>query len=263
MVDRFPFMPGLEEVVKGTPATRLVYLDDAYATSYRCEVIRVIKDGGNSYVLLDATIFHPKAGGQPSDRGSITEGEKKVEVKRAMGVWDETGFHVIHYGKGIVGQGLATLSIDWQPRYLYMRRHTAAHLLDHCLAEVTGRKTVTLGSWLGDESYVDYAGSPPSPEEIKKVEELERRYVNERLPVTFKVIPAEEAASLEAPNEERLPKYARELRLVRIGEFEWIPCGGTHVRTSGEIGDFRLLRVTPVQGGYRVYFDVGRDGSSV
>ncbi len=164
---------------------------------------------------------------------------------------------MIHYGKGFVEPGKASFQIDWESRYLYMKRHTAAHLLDHCLAEATGAKTVTLGSWLGDPAYLDYAGSMPLESQIRAAERLENEYIQEGLPVSFSVVPASDAVRLDAPNEERLPKSAKELRLVRVGDFEWIPCGGTHVNSTKEIGGFRIKGVNPIEGGYRIYFDVG------
>ncbi|MGC8631069.1 MAG: hypothetical protein ACP5T2_01385 [Thermoprotei archaeon] len=249
-------MAGLEDLIKGTFPTKLLYLDNSYLTACDCEVLKTVRDGKNLYLISDATIFHPKAGGQPSDVGTVAFEGEKLEVKRAMGVWSEDGFHVIHFGKGNVQIGKAHFEIDWSSRYLYMKRHTAAHLLDHCLMEATGKKSVTLGSWLGDKPYVDYAGQAPSLQDLKSAERLENEYIEQSLPVTFTVVPAEQAGLLGAPNEERLPKSAKELRLVRIGDFEWIPCGGTHLNNVREIGKFSIDTVIPIDGGYRVYFTV-------
>ncbi|WP_449462882.1 alanyl-tRNA editing protein [Tardisphaera miroshnichenkoae] len=250
-------MPGLEEIVKGYGPTELLYLKDSYMRVCDCEVVYAKKDGKNSYVLAKSTIFHPKSGGQPGDLGHIKGEGGELEVKKVMGVWTDDGYYVIHYGKGSVEPGRASFQIDWEARYLYMRRHTAAHLLDHCLAEATGVKTVTLGSWLGDPAYLDYAGPMPSEDEIKMAERLENDYIGKGLPVSFSMIPASEAAHLDAPNEERLPKSAKELRLVRVGDFEWIPCGGTHVNNTKEIRGFVIKGANKIEGGYRIYFDVG------
>ncbi|MGC8601159.1 MAG: hypothetical protein ACP5GO_02765 [Thermoprotei archaeon] len=252
-------MAGLEEIVRGIPPTELAYLRDSYQRECNCEVIQTKKDGSNLYVVASSTIFHPKSGGQPGDVGIISGEGGELEVKKTMGIWTEQGYYVIHYGKGSLERGMAKFQIDWKSRYLYMKRHTAAHLLDHCLAEATGTKTVTLGSWLGDPAYIDYAGTMPSADQLSLAEELENKYISEALPVSFLIIAASDAKLLGAPNEERLPRSAKELRVVRIGDFESIPCGGTHVKSTKEIGGFSIKGVSTVEGGFRIYFDVSND----
>jgi len=82
--------------------------------------------------------------GQPSDAGTVESSTFRLDVERAMlhsGV-------IIHYGKsdGKPDAGLVTCRIDWPNRFLMMRRHTAAHLLDHCLATLRGSRVETTDS---------------------------------------------------------------------------------------------------------------------
>mgnify|MGYP001626393110 CR=1 FL=1 len=249
-------MPTLQEMTVGFPATDLLYLRDAYLRREAAKVLRVELDGKRSYVLLDRTIFHPKGGGQPSDRGWLEWETGSATLRKAMGFWDDRGFFVLHYLEGRLPADRVQMRLDWDFRYLLMRRHTAAHLMDHCLQEASGTKSVTLGSWLGDQPYVDYAGSVPKEEDVKLALDLAERYISDDLPLHFAVFSASDVVGLAPPNEERLPRGVSELRVVKIGDFEWIPCGGTHLRSTREIGSIQLKGISGVTGGYRFWFDV-------
>ena len=140
----------LDEVVQGVQETELLYLRNAELASIQANVLKIVPEKRtHAYLVLDRSIFHPKGGGQPSDRGKITSPEYALEVKRAI-------FHkgvVIHWGRiasGTPSQGPASCELDWDYRHLVMRRHTAAHLLDHCLAKATSTvlKPPILGSIL-------------------------------------------------------------------------------------------------------------------
>ncbi|MBS7622545.1 alanyl-tRNA editing protein [Candidatus Bathyarchaeota archaeon] len=246
----------LADLVRGLPATRLLYQDDSYLRETSCTLLRVEPDERRAYyVITDQSIFHPKSGGQPSDIGRITGDSFALEVKKAMfseGV-------VIHWGKIVEGEvhtGPANLSIDWGPRYRYMRRHTAAHLFDSCLAAVMGRRLESTDSWVGDDSYVGYRGASPNIEQLRTAEKMENELIEKGADVTARVVERNEIASLltEFPSLDRLPTD-KGLRIVTIEGFQGIPCGGTHVRNISEIGRFQLKPISPSDKGFRVDFD--------
>jgi alanyl-tRNA synthetase len=148
----------LEELIKDLKPSELIYWQDSYAKTFQASILRSVPaEKGHIYLILDKTIFHPKSGGQPSDRGRIYGSGFEVDVKKTM-LLDEVA---IHYGKiknGAPKNELVTCEIDWSWRYLLMRRHTGTHLFDHCLAQTTGIRVETTDSWLGDECYVGYRG---------------------------------------------------------------------------------------------------------
>ncbi|MFB0551595.1 MAG: alanine--tRNA ligase-related protein, partial [Nitrososphaeria archaeon] len=75
----------LEKVVEGCPETILVYWTDCYTRTFDASLVRSVRDRGSDvYVVLDRTVFHPKGGGQPSDRGVLSGSEWRFEVKKAM-----------------------------------------------------------------------------------------------------------------------------------------------------------------------------------
>jgi len=247
----------LEELVKDLKLSELVFWQDSYAKVFQASILHSVPaEKGHIYLILNKTIFHPKSGGQPSDKGRVYGSGFEVDVKKTMlshGV-------AIHYGKirnGVPRNELVTCEIDWPWRYLLMRRHTGAHLLDHCIAQTTGKRVETTDSWLGDECYVGYRGEIPSNDFIQKSEKMANEMIRQGAPVHIEIILYDQLIKEvpDAPNVFRLPKLER-YRIVQIEGCKPIPCGGTHTRNISEIGVLQLKSLKPSEPGFRVYYDV-------
>jgi len=254
----------LGEIAAGQPKTDLLYLREMYTRQIEARVIKVVPEKRtHAYLILDQTIFHPKGGGQPSDRGLIQSPEYVMTVKKAIhykGV-------VIHWGKldrGSAIEGQASCVLDWSYRHLIMRRHTAAHLLDHCLGFAVGSRVQTTDSWLDEPCYVGYAGAVPSNESLRQTGALANRMIAHGATVSITFLSAEEAKeSLQnAPNYERLPELSQ-VRTVTIEGCQPIPCGGTHVSNLRDIGALSVQRAEPVTNdSFRLHFSVNENASS-
>ncbi len=230
-------------------------MEDSYAQSVSGNAVRAVEEKNTVYVALDRTIFHPRSGGQPSDRGTMEGSSFRVEVKRAM-LFDEV---IVHYGKveGKPEAGPVTCKIDWPNRFLMMKRHTAAHLLDYCLATLSGSRVETTDSWLGDDPYVGYGGPIPSGLDLKRLQELANGFVERGLNVNVRTLDRDAAERLiaDAPNISRL-RRSQKLRIVTIEGQLAIPCGGTHVRNLKEVGGLDVRRTEPAETGFRLHFEV-------
>jgi len=235
--------------------TSCVYLDDSYLQDLDVNVVKVSQEKKDVYLLLDRTIFHPKSGGQPSDVGVIEGSDFKVQVKRAM---LQAG-SIIHFGKtdGTVKPGPAKCNIDWGNRLLLMRRHTAAHLLDYCLATQSRSRVETTDSWLGNDPFVGYGGNPPSNLDVKQIQKLGNQFIQKELNVQIESLSRADAERLiaSAPNFARLPKMET-VRIVTIQGQIPIPCGGTHVRNVKEIRAMEVSRTELAEAGFRLHFEV-------
>ena len=221
-------------------------------------VLRVVPEKRtHAYLILDRTIFHPKGGGQPSDKGVIHSLNFELNLKKAIFF----GGVVIHWGKlskGTPTQGDATCELDWPYRYLVMRRHTAAHLLDHCLAETTSRRVQTTDSWLDTPCYVGYSGNAPNTQTLLETQDLANRMIAEGRQVKIEFLRPEQGKRVleKAPNFERLPDLS-EIRTVTIDGCQPIPCGGTHVFDIREIGRVSILRAEQMSTqSFRLHFSV-------
>ena len=248
-------MVDLAKFIDKIPPTACIYLEDSYSQSLDANVLRFVQEKSSAYLILDRTLFHPKSGGQPSDIGTIEGSSYRLNVKRAM---NQSGV-IIHFGKieGKPDLDPVTCKIDWTKRFLMMRRHTAAHLLDHCLATQTGSHVETTDSWLEDDPYVGYGGGIPACINLSRLQDLGNYFIQKGLKVDIKTIDRADAERLiaDAPNVARLPKSAK-LRIVTIDGQLPIPCGGTHVLSLKEIGALEVRNAEPAETGFRLYFDV-------
>jgi alanyl-tRNA synthetase len=247
----------LADIVENLPATRLAYQEDPYAERAPGTVIRAVREQGSSYYLvLSSTIFHPKGGGQPSDTGSLEGAGFKMKVKKAL----KAGDHVVLYGKctGEPSEGPCTQEICWDERYLFMRRHAAAHLFDGVLTSVWGRAFEPLDSWLGEDPYVGYEGDLPSEGVVAKAEEEANRAISEGRGVTVELVKADEISGLRSFWSSVLQDQEI-VRLVRIDGYDPIPCAGTHVRNLKEVGGLKVTSTEKTPEGFRVHFDVPHD----
>jgi alanyl-tRNA synthetase len=144
-----------------------------------------------------------------------------------------------------------------------MRRHTAAHLLDHCLAQVTGTRVQTTDSWLDEPCYVGYAGRVPSGEQLRRTEALANQMISKGATVSIKFLSFKEAEELlrNAPNYERLPDLSQ-VRIVTIEGCCPIPCGGTHVSDIANIERISITRAEKIShDSFRLHFSVSASAS--
>jgi misacylated tRNA(Ala) deacylase len=210
--------------------TEELFREDAYARSCEAQIAEVVEDG----ICLDRTVFYCMGGGQPGDRGRLL-----LEDGGALEVVDtvKDGLRIIHrlgVGAAVPAVGAAVIGeLDWPRRHRLMRMHSALHLLYAAIA-----RPVTGGQVGEQKSRLDFdlQGEPVAKDAIA---ELIERWVAEDHPVSHHWI---DAAELEARPElvrtmsVRPPTSAGRVRLVEIEGVDLQACGGTHVRSTGEIG---------------------------
>lgn len=247
----------LQDIVAGLPPTTFDYWSDAYAKTHEAKILRAIpEDKRDVYLTLDSTIFHPKSGGQPSDKGTIKAEDFQIQIKKSMLVSKS----IVLWGRILEGKprpAPVTEEIDWDWRYQLMRRHTAAHLFDHCLSSVIGAEVETTDSWLGDLCYAGYKGQAVAKDNLIRAAALENELITKGVAVKTETVSRSDLTELaaKAPNLWRMP-VLDEYRLVTIEGCNPIPCGGTHVRNASEAKGFHFDRVEQLADSFRVYFDL-------
>jgi len=218
---------------------KLFYID-SYLRETSAKVEDVEVEDGRIRVLLDRTIFYPEGGGQPSDRGVIKGEGFRIEVEKVEGkdkIW--------HEGK-LIGRSPkkgeeVELELDWEWRYENMRQHTGQHIFSAILKRMYNSDTT------GFQIFPDY-----NKIEINFDEELTWEHILaaelEANEVVWAGIPVEVKEYEELPEEIssdlRKPlskKVSGKIRLVKIGDVDLIPCGGTHVKSTGEVGFIKVL----------------------
>jgi misacylated tRNA(Ala) deacylase len=225
-------------------STEAVFRDDAYAREAEAAVVAINERGG---IILDRTIFYATSGGQPGDTGMFRRANGGEAISIAATITGETKDEIIHVpaaGQGlpVVGEPLR-LAIDWERRYRLMRMHTACHLLTViCPFPITG---AAVGE---DESRVDF-DIPDAGYSKEDVTARLMELVTADHPVFTRWITDEELAanpSLVKSKNVRPPAGTGRIRLVCIGENAGVdsqPCGGTHVRSTGEVGEIHIGKI--------------------
>jgi len=225
-----------------------------------------IEAGAEVCLILDQTCFYAEAGGQVGDCGVI-ESDTADNTGNAKFVVEDTGKIancIIHRGKVVEGSfspGQNVKAIVSKDRDAIKKNHTATHLLQWALQQVLGKSAAQQGSFVGpDYLRFDFTyPKAPTKKDLKKVEELVREKIIADLPLTWAVMPKEQAQELGAMalfGE----KYGNDVRVVAIGaeNQDQIPkafsrefCGGTHVDRLGFIGDFKIIKEESISAGVR------------
>ena len=222
--------------------TERIYYTDAYATGFEAAVLERAEAGRRVY--LDRTAFYPTSGGQPHDTGRLGG----VPV---MDVVDE-GERVAHLlAEPIRADGRVQGEVDWQRRYDYMQQHTAQHLLSAVLADRLGCATVSVH--FGDAtSTLDLDTPVLDPGRLEEVETRANAMVWEQRPVAVSFEDAATTAGLRKPTDR-----TGTIRVVSIAGVDRSACGGTHVRSTGELGPVLISRTERVRKSVRVEFVAG------
>ena len=223
--------------------TEPLFREDAYLREADAEVVAVTGSGG---IVLDRTVFYATSGGQPGDTGTMMLADGTV-IPVAATVTGETKDEIIHVpAEGAVVPDVGArvkLAIDWQRRLRLMRMHAACHLLTVvCPFPITGASVAE------DDSRVDF-DMPDAGVTKEAMTEALMKLVAENHPIFTRWITDEELAanpSLVKSKNVRPPSGTGRIRLVCIGDNASIdsqPCGGTHVRSTGEIGEIHVGKI--------------------
>jgi misacylated tRNA(Ala) deacylase len=234
-------------------STELLFLNDAYLRSARAEVTHV--DGVR--VALARTVFYPTGGGQPHDTGIIRwpTGEARVtEVRKQDGeVWHTLDGDVPPAGAAVDGE------IDWDRRHRLMRTHTALHVLCGVIWNEWG-VPVTGGNMEPLSARMDFE-LDPTPEGFgARVEQLVAGEIAADRPIEVSFVPRGQAVLDEALIRTKVslvPESVAEIRVVDIVGLDKQADGGTHVRSTAEVGGVRVVKTeSKGKGNKRVRIEV-------
>lgn len=236
--------------------TQRIYSTDAYAHECGATVVEVDRD--DRRVLLDRTVFYPGGGGQPPDTGELWIGgesgrpaDDRLAVARvaedARGVW-----HWLEGGLPPVGTAVRGV-VDWERRYRLMRTHTAMHALCGVVWERFA-SPVTGGNMQPGEGRLDFELPDWDPQQRAPLQEELNRQLAAARPVEVGFLPREEAdrdPSLIRTKVSLLPDHLRVVRVVDIVGLDRQADGGTHVRSTAEVGQVRVTKVESKGRGFR------------
>lgn len=221
---------------------------DCFLTELDTDVVGIGEEDGLPFAELADTIFYPEGGGQPADRGTIA-GVEVVDVRK-------TGSAIRHYLTRAVTPGPARLSLDWNRRWDHMQQHTAQHLLTAVALRDFGWATTAFH--LGpDSSDIELDVPRLSRNDLDRLEDACASEVRAGRAIGYRNAEVVEFEKLGVRSR-RLPEgFEGPVRLVEIQGLDLNTCGGTHLRSTAEIGTLCLVGTEPMRGGSRLFFVAG------
>lgn len=227
--------------------TERLYFTDATLRAFTAQVTATRLLDGQPAVALDRTAFYPTGGGQPHDTG-VLNSSAVLDVRSDAGeVW-----HLLAapLAVGAVVQG----ELNWPRRRDHMQNHTGQHILTGAFLATAHAATV---AWHLSEGSVtiDLDQASLSDSQLADAEQLANAIVEQDLPVQARFISLDELPSLHLRKQ---PDVDGPLRIVEIGDFDRVACGGTHVPSTAHVGLIKLLRTERRGVETRVHFACGQ-----
>jgi len=240
-------------------ATRRLYYDDSFQDNFTARVLSCEpladpiagQDISCWGALLDQTHLYPTSGGQPNDLGKL--GEANI-----LDVRDLENDVVLHIVDRPVPTGPVEACIHWPRRFDHMQQHSGQHLLSAVFQERFGLPTVSFH--LGETiSTIDLRGNQPSPLVLQGAARAANAIIFEDRDVTVRYGSPEQFAQLGVRKQ---VQRAGILRAIEIAGIDLQPCGGTHVRRTGQIGMVLLRDCSKIRQDWRVEFLCGSRAES-
>lgn len=269
--------------------TDRLYYENSFLFDFVAALVAIRRlPDGRTALVLDRTAFYPTSGGQTFDTGWVEvenldhpqaldskRGPQATPLSRRLGcklrvaevLEDESTSDILHVIDDATAVAVSALPagetqgavrvrgfIDVERRRDHLQQHSGQHLLSAAFVELFGMETVSFH--MGEESCtIDLDGKALTPDQVRRAERRANEIVFEDRPVTVQFVTREEAGGLGL---RKLPPEGRErLRVVGIADYDQCACGGTHVRSTGQVGAVLLRKVEKVKQGVRVEFVCG------
>ena len=250
--------------LKAEPTKFLGY--DFLETESVVETVLLGKKPDELNIVLDQTPFYAEMGGQVGDRGLLhVPGHDRTEVGQLRVIdTQKRGDVFVHRTALLEGRApepgeAVRVSVDVDRRRAIQGHHTVTHLLHWALHEVVSRDASQKGSYVGpDKLTFDFSGAPLTKQQVRDVEKLVNEKITENAPVSWTEIPYADARKRTDIIQFFGEKYGDAVRVLQIGGapralngYSMELCGGTHVRSTGDIGPFRIVKEEAIAAGIR------------
>jgi len=228
--------------------TERLYYRDANLLEFDGRIVAIERDGDRFVTTLDRSAFYPTSGGQLHDLGQLGA----VAVVDVTEDADGTIRHHTNEAVGEVGQTVPGV-IDSQRRKRHRQQHTAQHIISQVFIELFGFETVSVH--LGEEyGAIELETPDVSPGQLLQVEQPSGDIVFANWPVEIMFVDAEKAKALPL---RKVPQRAGTIRVVKIDDFDYSACGGTHCDSTAQVGLLKIIGVEKMRGHALVKFLVG------
>ena len=214
-----------------------LFEENAYLREFKAKIININIE--EKTIELDNTAFYARSGGQPGDTGEIITKNQNIEVKDTIKK-DNKIINIINKTENL-DKGIEIIGkINWEKRYKYMKMHSALHLM--CSVIPLG---VTGGQIGYEKSRLDF-NDPDKKIDKEEIEEKINSLVKNDYQITSEIIDSkilDEQPELIRTMSVKPPQIDGKIRLIKIGNVDLQPCGGTHVKSTAEIGSIKIGKI--------------------
>ena len=214
-----------------------LFEENAYLKEFKAKIININIE--EKTIELDNTAFYARSGGQPGDIGQIIAENQNIEVEDTIKKENKiiniiNKIENLDKGTEIIGK------INWEKRYKHMKMHSALHLM--CSVIPLG---VTGGQIGYEKSRLDF-NDPEKEINKEEIEEKINSLVKDDYEITSEIIDSkilDEQPELVRTMSVKPPQIDGKIRLIKIGNVDLQPCGGTHVKSTAEIGSIKIGKI--------------------
>ena len=213
----------------------MLFVENPYLKEFESKIKKI----ENNNIILEETAFYARSGGQPGDIGKIILNEKEINIIDTIYDHEKNITHICEDINNLKIGDKINGKINWQNRYKHMRMHSALHLLCSLIPyDVTG------GQISYQKSRLDFNAEDKIEKE--EIENKINQLVKEDHQISYQWITNEELAKqpeLVRTMSVKPPITNNKIRLVKIGNIDLQPCGGTHVKSTKEIGEIKIGKI--------------------
>ena len=214
-----------------------LFEENAYLKEFKAKIININIE--EKTIELDNTAFYARSGGQPGDIGQIIVENQNIEVEDTIKK-DNKIINIINKIENL-DKGIEIIGkINWEKRYKHMKMHSALHLM--CAVIPLG---VTGGQIGYEKSRLDF-NDPEKEINKEEIEEKINSLVKDDYEITSEIIDSkilDEQPELVRTMSVKPPQIDGKIRLIKIGNVDLQPCGGTHVKSTAEIGSIKIGKI--------------------
>ena len=214
----------------------MLFIENPYLKEFDAKIVNI----NTNQITLDQTAFYARSGGQPGDVGKLTINGVTINIIDTIKDQENNTIHITENNIELeIGEKIQGI-INWDKRYKHMRMHSALHLLCSVIPlDVTG------GQIGYDKSRLDFNAQDYKIEK-EKIEYKINNLVKENYEISYQWITNDELEKqpeLVRTMSVQPPKIKGKIRLVKIGNVDLQPCGGTHVKSTSEIGEIKIGKI--------------------
>ncbi|PYK37832.1 MAG: alanine--tRNA ligase, partial [Verrucomicrobia bacterium] len=248
-----------------SPPTEFLGYDELDVTT------TVLGPPGQKWLIVERTPFYAAMGGQISDNGRAETASGAFDIKNVLKTGTDVFVHWSEKDFDVSTGSQVRLIVNASRRHAIERHHTVTHLLHWALHEIVSRDAAQKGSYVGpDKLTFDFSSAALTPRQKREVEKLVNEKIAENVLVSWTEIPYAEAKKRSDIQQFFGEKYGDRVRVVQIGGeakaldgYSMELCGGTHVRSTAEIGVFRIVSEYAIAAGIRRIEAVAGDAARV